>query len=67
MQGKVSEAWNMSQRYLEQMAYNVNTYRTLAQYFERRGFYEQVIALYKEARIRLNSEDLFSLELAIPL
>lgn len=64
MQGKVSEAWNMSQRYLEQMAYNVNTYRTLAQYFERRGFYEQVIALYKEARIRLNSEDLFSLELA---
>ncbi len=64
MQGKPAEAWELSQRYLEQMSHNVNSYRQLASYFERRGFYEQVLVLYRQARIIHKNDDLFSLEIA---
>lgn len=64
MQGKPDEAWNMGQAHLARQGYSENTYRLLASYFERRGFYDQVLLLYQEARAKRGNPDLFRLEIA---
>ncbi len=64
MQGKANQAWDLAQSYLQQFNYEQNRYRLLASYFERRGFYEQVLELYSAARKHHNNNDLFILEYA---
>lgn len=64
MQGKPDAAWKLSQAYLKQPGSNENSYRLVASYFERRGFFEQVLQLYKDARSQLNKPELFQLEIA---
>jgi len=63
MQGKPDPAWTLGQAYLEQR-HNQNAYRILASYFERRGFFEQVLQLYQQARQQHNNNELFMLEIA---
>ena len=64
MQGKPDEAWRLGQSYLQQQNHPENAYRLLASYFERRGFYDQVLQLYADARKQLANPELFRLELA---
>lgn len=64
MQGKPDAAWTLGETYLQRQNYSDNSYRIVASYFERRGFYEQMMRLYGEARTKLNNPDLFRLESA---
>lgn len=64
MQGKLQPAWDLSLSYIAQNPSDQNRYRTLAAYFERRGFYEQGLELYQMARKNFGNESLFSLEIA---
>ena len=64
MQGQVDSAWSLSQAHLQQQNHSENSYRVLASYFERRGFYEQVLQLYRDARVQRGNPELFRLELA---
>jgi tetratricopeptide (TPR) repeat protein len=64
MQGKADPAWDKSQSYLQQQSYSEGKYRLIASFFERRGFLEQVIRLYHEARVKLKNPELFRLEIA---
>ncbi len=64
MQGRPDEAWQLGQAHLQRLGYAENTYRLLANYFERRGFYERVLELYQEAREKRNNPELFRLEMA---
>lgn len=64
MRGKPEQAWNLSQAYLQKQNYGEGNYRLLASFFERRGFFEQVLRLYRDARKQLGKPDLFRLEMA---
>ena len=64
MQGRPDDAWNLGQTQLSRMNHSESTYRLLASYFERRGFYDHVLRLYEEARARRGNPDLFRLEIA---
>ncbi len=64
MQGKPDEAWRLGQSYLQQQNHAESNYRLLASYFERRGFYDQVLQLYQDARKQLANPELFRLEMA---
>ncbi len=64
MQGKPDEAWVLAQAHLIRTGYTENTYRLLASYFERRGFYDQMLLLYEDARARRGNPELFRLEIA---
>lgn len=64
MQGRAEPAWKLGQTYLQSQNHSQNTYRVLASFFESRGFFEQVLQLYRDARVRLNNQDLFMLEMA---
>jgi thioredoxin-like negative regulator of GroEL len=64
MQGKPGPAWDLGQTYLQRQSYSDNAYRVVASYFERRGFYDQVIQLYQDARFRRKNPELFRLEIA---
>ncbi|MGC9362199.1 MAG: tetratricopeptide repeat protein, partial [Candidatus Syntrophosphaera sp.] len=64
MQGNQNEAWRLSQAHLQRQNHGEGTYRLLAAYFERRGFYDQVLQLYKDARQKLGKPELFRLETA---
>lgn len=63
-QGKPNDALQLARSYLASTGYDQNKYRQLASYFEQRGFYEQVLLLYSEARKQLKNNDLFLLEVA---
>lgn len=64
LQAKVNEAWQESMAYLEYFNYEEYRFRLLASYFERKGFYDKVLDLYRMARTRLGKPDLFGLEIA---
>ena len=64
LQAKVEEAWEQSMAYLELFNHEEFRYRQLAAYFERKGFYDRVLQLYRMARTRLNKPNLFTLEIA---
>lgn len=64
MRGKPEQAWNLSQAYLQRQNYGEGNYRLLASFFERRGFFDQVLRLYRDARKQLGKPDLFRLEMA---
>lgn len=64
MQAKLPEAWQESMAYLELYKHEEYRYRLLASYFERKGFYDKVLELYRLARVRLNKPGYFRLEIA---
>ena len=63
-QGKPAEAMQLATNYLPTVNHDQNKYRQLASYFEQRGFYEQVLSLYTDARKYLKNNDIFLLEVA---
>jgi len=62
--GLPDEAWDKAMRILEINPKDQNRYRIIASYFERRGFYDQVLRLYELGRQRFNDPELFALEYA---
>ncbi len=64
MQGKVQAAWELAQGYLNQFNHDQGRYRIMASYFERRGFYDQVLELYRSARKHHKNDNLFMMEYA---
>jgi len=62
--GSVDAAWEKALRSLELNPKDQNRYRIIASYFERRGFYDQVLRLYQLGRQQFNNPELFSLEYA---
>ncbi|PKN74110.1 MAG: hypothetical protein CVU50_00625 [Candidatus Cloacimonetes bacterium HGW-Cloacimonetes-3] len=64
MQAKVNDAWQESMAYLELYGSEEYRYRQLASYFERKGFYDKVLELYRLARVRLDKPEYFRLEIA---
>ncbi|MDD3103693.1 MAG: hypothetical protein PHY24_05690 [Candidatus Cloacimonetes bacterium] len=63
LQGKLPQAYQMAEAYLQLNAQNQNKYRLLASYFERRRHYEYSVQVYEKARAELD-ETLFMMELA---
>lgn len=63
MQGKLDEAKSESDAYLKLYANDINKYRLIAVYYERRNFYDAAIELYELAR-NISSSQVFSLEIA---
>lgn len=64
MQAKPVEAWQESMAFLDLYSHDEYKYRRLASFFERKGFYDKVLALYSMARVKLNNPELFRLEIA---
>jgi len=62
--GLVDAAWEKAMRSLELNPKDQNRYRIIASYFERRGFYDQVLRLYELGRQQFNNPQLFILEYA---
>jgi len=62
-QAKIKEAWNKAQAYLQLYSKDENKYRLVAGYFDRKGFFEQSIRIYEQARLALNRIDLFGMEI----
>ncbi len=62
--GEPAKAWDKSMQLLQLANYDQNKYRLIAAWFERRGFFEQVLALYEQARQQYRNQDLFMLEIA---
>lgn len=63
-QAKINDAWDKAQAYLQLYPKDENKYRLLANYFERKGFFEQAMRLYEQGRKTLNKPDAFCLEIA---
>lgn len=64
MQAKVNEAWQACQSFLDLYGHDEFKYRRLASFFERKAFYDKVLELYQQARIKLDNPELFRLEIA---
>lgn len=62
--GKPEQAWEKAMQSLQLNPQDQNRYRILAAYFERRGFFDQVLRLYELGRTKYNNPDLFILEYA---
>ncbi|MFO7660115.1 MAG: hypothetical protein R6V77_04310 [Candidatus Cloacimonadaceae bacterium] len=62
-QAKMKEAWNKAQSYLQLFPKDENKYRLVAGYFDRKGFFEQAIRIYEQARTALNRNEHFSMEI----
>jgi len=62
--GEPASAWDKSMELLRLTKFDQNKYRLIASWFERRGFYEQVLSLYEQARRQYQNPDLFMLEIA---
>lgn len=58
------DAMNLARNYLSLPNTDQNKYRLIASYFEARGFFEQVLELYDNARKRFSNPDLFTMEIA---
>lgn len=58
------DAMNLAKSYLNMPNTDQNKYRLIASYFEARGFFEQVLELYDNARKRFSNPDLFTMEIA---
>lgn len=63
MQGKLNDAENQSEAYLRQFSNDINKYRLLASFYERRNFYDKAISYYQRGRA-LGSPETFNLEIA---
>ncbi len=62
--GRAEEAWEKTQQIIAIQPRDQNRYRTIASYFERRGFFEYVKQLYELGRTNFNDPKLFTLEYA---
>jgi len=62
-QAKIKEAWSKAQSYLQLFPKDENKYRLVAGYFDRKGFFEQAIRIYEQARTALNRNDVFAMEI----
>lgn len=62
--GEPSKAWDKSMDILRLSRFDQNKYRLIASWFERRGFFEQVLSLYDQARQQYQNPELFVLEIA---
>lgn len=63
LQGKLPQAYQMTEAYLQLHGQNQNKYRLLASFYERRGHYEYSVQVYQKARIELDAT-LFMMEIA---
>ncbi len=63
-QGRGEAAYQMVLGYLTTVNHDLNQYRLIASYFERRGFFDIVLRLYDGARKQMNNDNLFMLETA---
>ncbi|MDD3536085.1 MAG: tetratricopeptide repeat protein [Candidatus Cloacimonetes bacterium] len=63
MQGKLSEAESQSEAYLRLYPSDINKYRLIASYYERRNFYDKAISYYQRGRA-LSTPNTFNLEIA---
>ncbi|MCB5271167.1 MAG: tetratricopeptide repeat protein [Candidatus Cloacimonetes bacterium] len=63
LQGKLPQAYQMSEAYLQLNAQDQNKYRLVASYFERRAHFEYSVQIYQKARVKLG-DTLFMLEIA---
>ncbi|HRX76424.1 MAG TPA: tetratricopeptide repeat protein, partial [Candidatus Cloacimonadota bacterium] len=63
MQGKMDEARAETDAYLSLHTTDASKYRLIANYYERRNFYDLAIELYERARAKID-RNLFSLEIA---
>ena len=64
LQGEQSKAMQLTKTYLAQVNHDQNKYRQIASYFSSRGFYEQELELYQNARTYYKNNDLFGIEIA---
>lgn len=62
--GKAEEAWPKVLQSISMNPKDQNRYRTIASYFERRGFFEYVQRLYQLGRDNFKDPNLFALEYA---
>ena len=62
-QAKLTDAWQKTEAYMQVYSQDINKYRLLAGYFERKSFFEQSILIYEKARKTLNRNDLFNMEI----
>ena len=62
-QAKMKEAWSKAQSYLQLFPKDENKYRLVAGYFDRKGFFEQSIRIYEQARTAMNRNELFAMEI----
>lgn len=63
MQGKLDEAKTETAAYLKLYPDDINKYRLIASFYERRNFYDMAIELYESARGK-SEQSIFSLEIA---
>jgi thioredoxin-like negative regulator of GroEL len=63
LQGKLTEAYQRAESYLQLGPPNQNKYRLIASYFERRGHFEYSVQVYQKARTELD-KTLFMMEIA---
>jgi tetratricopeptide (TPR) repeat protein len=63
-QAKLNSAWDKAQAYLQLNPNDETKYRLLANYFERKSFFEQSIRLYEQGRKALGRNDAFTMEIA---
>lgn len=63
MQGKLNEARSEIEAYLALHGEDINKYRMIASYYERRNFHDAAIEIYERAR-RVSGKDIYSLEIA---
>ncbi len=62
--GQAEEAWPKVLRSISMNPNDQNRYRTIASYYERRGFFEYVQRIYQLGRNNFNDPNLFALEYA---
>lgn len=62
-QAKLELAWDKAMAYIQLYPGDEYRYRTLASYFERKGYFEQSIELYEKGRKTLGKNDIFAMEI----
>jgi hypothetical protein len=62
-QAKLTEASDKAQAYLQLTPKDESRYRLIASFYERKGFYEQAMRLYEQARKAIGNDSLFYMEI----
>lgn len=63
MQGRLSEADSQSEAYIRLFPSDINRYRQIASYYERRNFFDKAITYYQKGRA-ISTPNSFNLEIA---
>jgi len=64
MKGFLDDASREAEAYLQLVNHDINKYRMIGSFFERRAFFDYSLALYQQARTWHKNPGLFSLEIA---